>query len=724
MGLLLGVSCGLLLGEYCRPLQGIGNAYVKLLQMTVLPYLILSLVAKLGRLNANQARGVGLATLGVLLSFWTLAIALIVLVSAIFPEIEGAAFYSPAAELETVQVDLVSLFIPSNVFQALSQEYVPAIVVFCLFFGGAMISVPGKEKLLDLLDLCAAGMAHANLVLVRLAPIGLFTLTAAAAGTLGLDELSRLQAYLILFSLICAAATFGVLPLLLTSVCPIRYRTLIGAAQGPWLTVLATGKLFVALPQIIEACDSVLQNRDGEPHACEVESRPNRSDSTELGDKPNRSIPASVIVPLAYPFPHMGKVFAFLFISFAAWYSGQRLSPGETLTMASTGTASSFASPLVTLPFLLDRYQLPQDLMSLFIVPGFVTMRLADVVGVMHLMVLTLIVNQAMRRKLQVRWARLAISAVGFSICMLFAGAGTRMYLASVELDYQLDDRLLALEILEPHDDVLVFESRTGLPPPSTPQVSTLERLKRDKVLRVGYHRDHLPYTFFNAKNHLVGFDIELVHRLAKQLSVRVKFVPYSHDSVLDQLGSGEIDLAVGGLVMVPERLLVAGFTQPYQTATASVAMRDHRRGEFKYWEDFGSHAAIHLGAVHQDVVASARQEMPNADIVVIDSLREFFSGSAKRLDGVVVAAEEGAAWNVLYPRYTIVVPKPIVRRPVSMAVRSNDTDWLAFLNRWLDFEKLDGSITRMQDYWVAGGGAQQRSQRWCVMRDVLHWLP
>ena len=90
----------------------------------------------------------------------------------------------------------------------------PAIVVFCLFFGGALIMVPGKEPLLDFLDLCATAIGRINLFLVRLAPIGLFALTAAAAGTLRLEELARLQAYLIMFALACLVAAFGILPLL------------------------------------------------------------------------------------------------------------------------------------------------------------------------------------------------------------------------------------------------------------------------------------------------------------------------------------------------------------------------------------------------------------------------------------------------------------------------------------------------------------------------------
>ncbi len=194
IGLLLGLLCGVFFGEYCGALQVVGRAYVGLLQMTVLPYLVLSLVSKMGRLNGDEARRLGFTALAVLLVFWVIAIVLIVLVSDVLPPIEGASFFSPGQKgVPDQDQDFLSRFIPTNVFQALSNEYVPAVVVFCLFFGGALMLVPGKESLLDFLDLCSDGLGRINLFLVRLAPIGLFTLTAAAAGTLRLEELSRLQ---------------------------------------------------------------------------------------------------------------------------------------------------------------------------------------------------------------------------------------------------------------------------------------------------------------------------------------------------------------------------------------------------------------------------------------------------------------------------------------------------------------------------------------------------
>jgi Na+/H+-dicarboxylate symporter/ABC-type amino acid transport substrate-binding protein len=705
IGLLLGILCGVLLGDYCADLQVLGRAYVGLLQMTVLPYLVVSLIAKMGRLNPSEAKRLGLTALAVLLVMWLIGIVLVVSVSAMLPPIEGASFFSPIVEQADLgSQDFISKFIPTNVFRSLSNETVPAVVVFCLFFGGAVMLMPGKERLLDFLDLCADGIGRVNLFLVRLAPVGLFMLTAAAAGTMRLEEISRLQAYLIMFTLACLVAAFGMLPLLLTSLTDIRYRDLLRAAQEPLLTAIATGKLFVVLPQIVDKCEQLLAEEDPPP--------------SQLAESTS-----SVIVPLAYPFPHIGKILSFVFISFAAWYAGKELHPGQTFAMASTGAVSSFASPLVTMPYMLDQYQLPQDLMALFILPGFLTMRLGDVVGVMHLFVLTIIVTRAMQKRIKVRLPRLIGSVLAMFACLGLAGTAGHWYLASTTIQYNLDERFLALEIDSPHEDVVVYRSRDELPDRTAVVVNTVKRLKTDKVLRVGYHPDHLPYSFFNTNNQLVGMDVELMHRLAIRLEVRLEFIPYAYDTVVEQLDTGEIDVALGGLIMQPERLLIAGFSEAYQTATVAVVLPDHRRAEFDAWDDPHRPPGLRLGTLFEDVKAAAERGLPDVEIVLIDSARSYFTGKHDDLDGLIIPAEEGAAWNVLYPEHAVVVPKPILQRPVGMAVRSADVDLLLLLDRWLDFERLEGSLDQLRTYWIEGGGTEELEPRWCVLRDVLGWI-
>ncbi|WP_168205198.1 cation:dicarboxylate symporter family transporter [Bythopirellula goksoeyrii] len=706
LGLLLGILCGVFFGEYCEKLDVIGKAYVGLLQMTVLPYLVFSLIAKMGRLDVDRAKKLGVAALTVLLAMGLIGVLLIVLVSCILPAIKGASFYSPSLNrYEIGDSDALAQFVPTNIFRSLADEYVPAVVVFCLFFGCSLMLVRGKEQLLDFLDVCSDAIGRVNLFLIRLAPLGLFALSAAAAGTIRIEELSRLQAYLIMFTIACVIAAFGVLPLIVCSFTEIRYRDLFHAAQEPLLTVIATGKLFVVLPQIAEKCEQLLKKDE--------------DSTTDIGETT-----PGVLVPLAYSVPHLGKLFAFIFVSFGAWYVGRGLSPSQTAGMAATGTLSSFASPLITIPYQLDQFHLPQDLMALFILPGFATTRLADVVGVLHLMVVTILVTKILQKRLRVNWWTLAASTLLLFACTCTAFAVSRWYLATTTPEYDLDQRLLAMEIADPYADVQVYQSRDDVTvrPPS--QLPTLERVKAENLLRVGYHPDHLPFSFFNNQQHLVGLDVELMHRLAESLGVKLEFVPFSYNTVSEQLETGEIDIALGGLIVNLERLKTVGFTQPYQTATIAIVVPDHRRGEFDTWNNSEMPTTLRLGVVYKDMAVVARRKLPDAEIVVIDSIGSFFDQNQQNLDGLIMAAEEGATWNVLYPEHTVVTPRPIVRRPVAMAVRPDDVQWVRFLDGWLEFERLDGAVDSLRSFWIEGDGAKQRSPRWSVVRDVLHWLP
>ena len=55
VGMALGIATGLFVGEPAGYLGIVGQAFVQLLQMTVLPYVMVSLITALGRLSYRQA---------------------------------------------------------------------------------------------------------------------------------------------------------------------------------------------------------------------------------------------------------------------------------------------------------------------------------------------------------------------------------------------------------------------------------------------------------------------------------------------------------------------------------------------------------------------------------------------------------------------------------------------------------------------------------------------
>src|SRR5262245_57656959 len=135
IGLALGVALGLLLGERAEPLQIAADTFVRLLQMTVLPYVTVSLVAGIGSLAAARAKELFLKVGGLVLVLWGLGLGAVFLMPLAFPAIQTASFFSTTLVQPPPSVDFVSLYVPANPFHSLANNVVPAVVLFSVILG-------------------------------------------------------------------------------------------------------------------------------------------------------------------------------------------------------------------------------------------------------------------------------------------------------------------------------------------------------------------------------------------------------------------------------------------------------------------------------------------------------------------------------------------------------------------------------------------------------------
>jgi Na+/H+-dicarboxylate symporter len=94
IGLALGVATGLFLGEKAQGFQLVAEAYLRLLQMTLLPYVMVSLIEGIGSLDGARARHLFVRVGTLSLVLWALALGAVMLMPLAFPEIESASFFS------------------------------------------------------------------------------------------------------------------------------------------------------------------------------------------------------------------------------------------------------------------------------------------------------------------------------------------------------------------------------------------------------------------------------------------------------------------------------------------------------------------------------------------------------------------------------------------------------------------------------------------------------
>jgi Na+/H+-dicarboxylate symporter len=160
-GLAAGVLAGLFFGERAAALKWAADGFVKLLQMTVLPYVTISIIGSLGKLRADEAKVLGKRTAVVIAGFWAVALLFALLIPVTFPQVENASFYSTTLVERRPPFNFVDLYIPSNPFYSLANNIVPAVVLFSVMVGVALIGVPRKQVLVDLLSGGGGGGAGA-----------------------------------------------------------------------------------------------------------------------------------------------------------------------------------------------------------------------------------------------------------------------------------------------------------------------------------------------------------------------------------------------------------------------------------------------------------------------------------------------------------------------------------------------------------------------------------
>ena len=370
---------------------------MQLLQVTVLPYVVTSLVA--GIAGGTPALARRLASRGglALALLWALSLALVFVSPLALPPDKGGFFFATTDVASEPRIDWLDLYIPSNPFRSLANNVVPAVVVFSILLGVAILGLPGKERILGPLSLVNDALGRAGSLLVKLTPYGLFAIAGHSAGTLRLEEFERLQAFLLVYVGLALILTLWLLPGLVSVLTGLSYRRILSLAQDPLLTAFVTANLFIVLPLLAERGKALL-----------AEAGLDKKDADEAAD---------VLVPASFTFPHSAKLLSLAFVLFAGWFVGAPVPAREFPSLAGAGLLSLFGSLNTAVPFLLDLVRLPADLFQLFIVSSVVNSRFGSAAAAMHTFALALLGAHLMAGRLRVERKRL----LGFAAATLVA---------------------------------------------------------------------------------------------------------------------------------------------------------------------------------------------------------------------------------------------------------------------------------------------------------------
>jgi Na+/H+-dicarboxylate symporter len=707
LGLGLGIFTGLFFGESAAVVQPLADIYIRLMQMTVLPYLVLALVIGFGQLEKGEARRLAVRAGAILLGTWALVATVIVGVSATFPAVQSASFFSSSLVEPPQPFSIPDLYFTSNPFQSLADAVVPAVVLFSSTLGIALIGVRDRERLLDALRVLDRAVGSITRFVVGLTPFGVFAIAAATAGTMTPDTFARLEVYFVAFAAAALLLAFWILPLLVTAMTPLTYREVVGVARDALLTAFVTNNAFIVLPILVDRSKALLRKRG------------------LLNEDADSA--AEVLVPILFNFPNAGRLLTLLFVPFAAWLAGSAFGPADYGALFAVGIPGYFAKAQVALPFLMDVFGLPHDLFQLYIPTTIVTGKFDAMVTAMNLLAFALIGAAAMGGFLVRDRRRLLATGLAMIAGIGVTVLGARLLLgATVDTTYRKDQALRRMHTARSTSTAIVRRDLASIAP-APRHVPALERIRARGTLRVGYDPVNLPFSFFNLDGQLVGLDVELALSLAEVIGVRAEFVPVEWPRVPAMLADGTIDV-MPSMWYRPNWFGSLRLSAPYMIETMGFATRDERRREFAKVAELRRSRGLRIGIPldRRQVDASLRRYFGDApvELVLLDFWKPYFEGARPEIDAFLMPAEIASAWTLVHPEYAVVVPQPDpVRVPSGFGVALGSEDLLAEIDEWVVFAQSQGSIQQTYDYWILGKGAEATGPRWSIVRDVLGWV-
>lgn len=228
-----GIAFGLIVGDWAANLKFIGDLFIRLIQMSIVPLVMASVIVATGSMSGTGTGRIAFRTFKWMIGFSFVAAVLAWVLSTIIRPGTGMVFtqeLDPSLEASAGEAlgwqDTLLNFVSTNVFSAMSTATMVPIIIFSLLFGVALrihVNKTGDTGVLTLFDQIQQIVLTMIRLVMLIAPLGVFCLLAALAGDVGFSVVSTALSYL-------GTTLLGVLILFLLFVAVVTVRTRL----NPW----------------------------------------------------------------------------------------------------------------------------------------------------------------------------------------------------------------------------------------------------------------------------------------------------------------------------------------------------------------------------------------------------------------------------------------------------------------------------------------------------------
>ena len=221
-------------------------------------------------------------------------------------------------------------------------------------------------------------------------------------------------------------------------------------------------------------------------------------------------------------------------------------------------------------------------------------------------------------------------------------------------------------------------------------------------VLTVGTNAAFEPFEMMAEDGEtIIGFDVDLINAIAADQGMEVEMVNMEFDGLVMAVQNGQLDAAIAGMSITPERQEQVAFTAPYYDAGLNIAVAADNEDITSEADLAGKVVASQMGTTG----AAKSLELQEAGVVAEVKLLENINVCMLALgngevDAVIMDIPVNGAYVAAHPEVAKIAAEFVVEEPeqFGIAVSLDNTELLDKLNAGLENVKANGTYDELID--------------------------
>ncbi len=246
----------------------------------------------------------------------------------------------------------------------------------------------------------------------------------------------------------------------------------------------------------------------------------------------------------------------------------------------------------------------------------------------------------------------------------------------------------------------------------SAGQHSALERILGSGELRVGTTGDFPPLTMHDRDGQLVGLEVDLVRALAATMNLKVRFVEIPFAELIPSVERGDVDLALAGMTITPERNARVAFAGPYLISGNTLLTRKRELAETQDPAQLDDEKLTFVTVESSTSARFVSTHMPKAKLVTVPNNQSGVKAVlAGEVDGMIADLYvcTVARWRhpdaELHLRYP-----PFTTEPLGIALPADAPLLLNLVANYLNTLEETAELAQLKGKWLGDGSWLERS--------------